>query len=171
MFDKNQKLGMIAPIWADFPEKALQGFTSILLQLSNGYDERELLHEIRSLDARLLVFLRKLRQVNLSIFDGDTQSWTKTLSRHDEKCAPNQQYQLMKLQNNLNSQRYAITRFSVLDMPSESKRTGCNQTEIILAFPFLDSNEAILEPQQVYAFLPIRDYGFKVSYRPPFLNI
>jgi len=60
-FDKNEKLGMIAPIWTDFPGRRLAGYTSILLQLSKDYGPRQLITEIQSLDPRLLIFLRQLR--------------------------------------------------------------------------------------------------------------
>jgi hypothetical protein len=67
-FDKKETLGMIAPIWEKFPEgeNLLPGYTSILLQLSDDYNPEELVAEIKSLDPRLLIFLRNLRQINVT---------------------------------------------------------------------------------------------------------
>jgi hypothetical protein len=44
-FDKSKPLGMIAPIWDDFPVKVKSGFTSFYLQLSDDYNIPGLLDE------------------------------------------------------------------------------------------------------------------------------
>jgi hypothetical protein len=47
-------------------------------------------------------------------------------------------------------------------MPPVQERVGVSESEIVLAFP-INNQEPQLEPQQVFAFLPIRPYGFMVS--------
>lgn len=66
-FDKSKQLGMIAPIWDEFPAVIKPGYTSLFLQLSEDYNRRGLLDELRSLDSRLLIFLRHLRNITISI--------------------------------------------------------------------------------------------------------
>ncbi|CAN9390393.1 unnamed protein product [Alternaria alternata] len=48
-FDKKETLGMIAPIWDEFPDFRLPNNTSVLLQLSADYDTGELEDELKSL--------------------------------------------------------------------------------------------------------------------------
>lgn len=161
-FDKREKLGMIAPIWADFPEKPTMGFTSIMLQLSTEYDETSLIREIKLLDPTLLIFLRKLRQLNLSILERDGDSWQSTHERHDERSWNNHQ-KLIRLQQDGRHLDYIVTLYIADQLPSETKRPDCIQSEILLGFPVTEPNAGEIISQKVYAFLPIRDYGFKVG--------
>jgi hypothetical protein len=163
-FDKYEKLGMIAPIWEHFPEPPSAGYTSILLKLSDDYDPGELIAEIRSLDPRLLIFLRKLKQVNVMIYEKDGRVWRNTLGRHDVPADKDGQ-QIINLDQNAAFSSFKITRFLVDPVQPDPKRLGCAQSEILLAFPFNQSGEPQIEPQSVYAFLPIRNYGFKVRAR------
>lgn len=169
-FDKRGKLGMITPIWADFPAKHATELTSFILQLSTEYDETELIREIKLFDPALLVFLRKLRQINVSVFEHEGGSWQTVLARHDEQSWSNDQ-QLMKLGQDGMFLRYIITRYPVHYLPAEPKRPGCQQSEILLAFPVpvIGSDAAEINSQHVYAFLPIRDYGFKFLLQSDFI--
>ena len=153
---------MIAPIWAEFPELTSPGFTSILLDISEDYNTKALLHELKKLDSKLLIFLRKLRHVDVTIFGDSGVPWKRTLSREDDNTKSNGQQQVVTLDNDGHRVLYVITRFRVENMPPEPKREGCTHSEIMLAFPIFDLNRAKIDSQQVYAFLPIRDYGFKV---------
>ena len=156
---------MIAPNWADFPGRRLDGFTSILLQLSADYDPKQLITELKSLDPRRLVFLRQLRQINITIIDKSGKTWKSTLGRHDNSDGADG-LEVVRLLHNKASSTLNITRYPVVSLPSDPKRLGCTASEILLAFPTTESGEPLVEPQSVYAFLPVRDYGFKVSVLP-----
>ncbi|KAF4467775.1 hypothetical protein FALBO_5349 [Fusarium albosuccineum] len=130
-FDRSQAVGLIAPIWAAFPELTLPGSTSFYLKLSDNCDENQIVHDIRHLDPTMLIFLRKLKHINLSIALDDGQDLVSRL-------------------------------------PEEKDRAGVTESEIVLAFSSWNEN---LEDstQSVYAFLPIRDYGFKFLIQGDFL--
>ena len=66
-FDKKERLGMISPIWADFPEPRLPEYTSFLLQLPEDYDEEELVQDLIAFDPTLLIFLRRVNEINLRV--------------------------------------------------------------------------------------------------------
>jgi hypothetical protein len=158
-FDKIGKLGMIAPIWTKFPEARLPGFTSMCLQLTRDCDTRELLDELKSMDPRLLIFLRKLRQLNIVDKSGTV---SRKLSRED--CLSTKETgNIIRLLDNLDSMSYKIVQYPISGLPSDPKRPGCSESEILLAFPVGEDKEPLISSQKVYAFLPIRDYGFKVS--------
>ncbi|KAF2396452.1 hypothetical protein EJ06DRAFT_240603 [Trichodelitschia bisporula] len=169
-FDKSQRLGMIAPIWEKFPAKTLPGYTSILLQLSQDCDVEELIQEIKSLDPRLLIFLQKLRQINILIKRDDDLPWRSALERLDEPTI-NKKHQLITLHHRSKVLPYLIFRLQVGNLPKDPKREGISQSELLLAFPLDGSGQPRIEPQNVYAFLPVRDYGFKFLLQADFLLI
>ena len=160
-FDKKETLGMIAPIWEKFHLPLVPGYTSFLFQLSPEYDPNHLIDEIKSLDPKILIFLRKLRQINLMSLDQDGNLWKGTLRRQEASFGLDGD-NVVKLWQNEASSTLKITTTRVNGFPPEPKRPGCMHSDIILAFPIADSGNPCIGPQNVYAFLPIRDYGFKV---------
>jgi hypothetical protein len=63
------------------------------------------------------------------------------------------------------SEDYRITRKSLSNLPTGTHH-DYNTAEVILGFPvhnFLGNDRPHIRPQQVYAYLPIRDFGFPVS--------
>jgi hypothetical protein len=69
-FDKKQRLGMIASIWVppeNFPGGIRKGYTSFHMQLSPGADNDNLAKDLRSLQPSLLIFLRRLRRIDVKI--------------------------------------------------------------------------------------------------------
>jgi hypothetical protein len=161
MFDKYTKLGMITPIWTAFPCQPKAGYTSMYLQLSDQCNVRELLNEIKSLDPRLLIFLRKLREVNITVQEDALPTWETKLTCHDVGATNGEE--LIKLHQDEDCRLYKIIRHSISDLPPEPKRPNCCESQAVLAFPLSELEGASMASQNVYAFLPIRDYGFKVS--------
>lgn len=166
-FDKYAKLGMIAPIWTPFPYQPKAGYTSMYLQLAEDCDTSELVNDIKSLDPRLLIFLRKLREINITVQETPSVMWKTTLGRKDVESIEDEEEELISLLQDGDSRSYKIIRHPISDLPLEPKRPDCHESEILLAFPLRRSLSIVEEPliasQKVYAFLPIRDYGFKVS--------
>lgn len=153
---------MIAPIWDDFPVSVKPGWTSLYLKLTDNYNQSGLLNELRSLDSRLLIFLRRLRSVTVSISEPLRMTWKSSFSRAEIGK------DLVRLTENKKTCDYIIKRHQVSKMPEEPKRQGVTSSEIILGFPLDENNQPKRESQQAYAFLPIRDYGFEVS---PFMSL
>ncbi|KIW93628.1 uncharacterized protein Z519_06233 [Cladophialophora bantiana CBS 173.52] len=162
-FDKKQVLGMIAPIWEPFPEPSTPLMTSMLLQLSPDFDEARLLSDLREFDPRMLMFLRRLRTVKITIRDGGL-TWQTTLSKtvstsHGETA--------IELNRDGAVMKYLVSSHSARNLPVEPKRPGASESQILLAFP--DVVDQPLTSQKVYAFLPVRDYGFKFLLQGDFL--
>ena len=161
MFDKNAKLGMITPVWTAFPCPPKAGYTSFYLQLTDDCNVSELLNELKSLDPRLLIFLRKLREINITVHEENLPTWeTKLMCQHVRTANGGE---LIKLHQDEDCRLYKIIRHSISGLPPEPKRPGCHDSQIVLAFPLGEFEGTSMPPQNVYAFLPIRDYGFKVS--------
>ncbi|GAB1315628.1 hypothetical protein MFIFM68171_05838 [Madurella fahalii] len=161
-FDKSQTLGMIAPIWAEFPcdMKVKPDHTNILLRLADSYNEDELIREIKSLDPRLLLFLRKLKEVRVSISNRGGLDWETAIKRTDQNDRSDG-LRYVTLNNGDVYQQYMVTSFVAQDLARDPKRPGYTESELVLGFPVGFDNSPILNSQNVHAFLPIRDYGFK----------
>ncbi|KAL2408478.1 hypothetical protein ABEF93_003919 [Exophiala dermatitidis] len=163
-FDKRNVLGMIAPIWEAFPEPTDPSWTSMLLQLSPGYEEKQLLHDLKTFDPRMLIFLRRLKKVKIVIHRAGPvwqTTLTKKLQRNDQETA-------IELTQDHKTLRYMVSSYLAENLPAEPKRPGARSSQIMLAFPDCNGAEAI-ESQKVYAFLPVRDYGFKFLLQADFL--
>lgn len=171
-FDRDGHLGMIAPITCPFPEQPKQECTSILLKLDKDCDEGLIVEEMKSCDEKILLFLRRLRKLEINIHPGaENRLFKRTFTRGAQ---PAENPSMMTLMNNGVEKHYFVWRHTAKNLPSEARRPGITTSEIVLAFPNTGVNKdapvlPVIEPQNVYSFLPIRNYGFSV--RPPFLNL
>jgi hypothetical protein len=166
-FDRTKTIGMIAPIWEEFPEKKSPDHTSFYLQLLGEPTESEVVADIQTLDPRILIFLRQLREINLSITCADGKTRTQNLRRVDWK---DNGIQITTLHYDAVSWDFIVKSHLVSNMPGEPKRPGCSVSEILIAFPILNYKSGPQkDSQSVYAFLPIRDYGFRFLLQGDFL--
>ena len=157
---RNKPLGMITPIWAEFPRTARPKWTSFYMQFSETYDKEEVVRDIKSLDPRMLIFLRRLRKIHLRVIQNG-RTWETHLRRTD---GDEKQGLVISLTRDVESLRYLVRRHIIGELPFEEKRPGCSESEVLLAFPIADTAKTQhCNPQSVYAFLPIGDCGFKVS--------
>lgn len=131
------------------------------LQLAEDCNTSELINDIKSLDPRLLIFLRKLREINITVQETPFPIWKTTLRCQDLETTEGKE--LVKLLQDGDSRLYKIIHHPISGLPPEPKRPGCHESEILLAFPLDQFEEPLIASQNVYAFLPIRNYGFKVG--------
>lgn len=160
-FDKTRRLGKIAPIWERLPVPPKPGCTTFLLQLDETYNIATLRWELEQLDSRLLIFLRKLKRINISITEGDAEETTKVLTRCDIK---NDVGSIVRLGEDAQMLDYIVISYVVTDLPDVEKRSGVTCSTILLAFPVTEEGQPSIVNQKVYSFLPIRDFGLRVSY-------
>ncbi|KAK3364627.1 hypothetical protein B0T25DRAFT_576849 [Lasiosphaeria hispida] len=170
-FDRRERLGMITPIWDSFPLPVPEGNdTLILLDLSAKCDVTELLAEIRDFDHRSLLFLRALKQLVFSITEKAGENWKSTITRKVE-VGLGKGWETVELHHGTFQERFLVTKYQAEGLPAESKREGLVASEIRLAFPISHKGVAQTGRQRVYAFLPIRDYGFKFVIQADFLLV
>ncbi|KAH7140312.1 hypothetical protein B0J13DRAFT_557512 [Dactylonectria estremocensis] len=168
-FDRDAHLGMIAPVWQEFPERRKKGWTSILLKLSEDCNQEAIIDELQTYDPRILLFLRRLRKLSLKVDTGflSTRNFKTILSRGDR---PPTNPVMMTLKKDRTESNYFVWRHQVNGLPKEARRTGITSSEIVVAFPLSkDKTEPLVERQSVYAFLPVRDYGFNFLLQADFL--
>ena len=164
-FDTTKFLGMVTPIWSDFPETTAPDCTSIYLQLSKIFEEETLMKELLNFDSNLLIFLRRIKQINIRVIGPNKQVREKKIMKIESQQGADR---VIVLHAGESIFRYLIRTHFIKDLPKETKRLNWSQTKILLAFPmneFLEQPRFV--PQNVYAFLPIRNYGLKVTRRLP----
>lgn len=61
------------------------------------------------------------------------------------------------------SMKYTVERLDVQDLPLEPRREGISTTVVVLAFPIPVGFPARPPTQLSFAFLPIDNFGFRVS--------
>jgi hypothetical protein len=178
-------MGMITPIWQDMRDSNIPfASTTITLYLHDYKDpekhdrERKIIHEqLHELQDTLLLFLRKLRTIEVSFYDEkghQTECTTDTRSQIE-----NSNIALIerKCTNSTNNRRgiyhihkhiaRKLARSENRDLSVAEEASGSFATsEIVLAFPVTEDSiyaVPIVQPQEVYAFLPVRQMGFNVS--------
>jgi len=168
MFSKGEPSGQLAPMWAQFPQNRLPGFSSIILRLRRGLDKKMLVESLRDLDGRHLMFLHKLKKIEIFLFEDSNKKSTMHLQRREAVCGltgfPARIVEPGKFPP------YALFRYPVSNLPLDDERKHQTESELVLAFPTNATGDNSVSGQKknppethnVYAFLPIRDYGFKV---------
>jgi hypothetical protein len=163
-FDSNTNLGMITPITDRFPVTKRHSWTSFYLRLRKDQDgtktQAKIRAELEGFDARLLLFLQKLQTIKISIADGDKRLRTCVFTRTNTQW---NEYEMLNLTQDKVMTSYLIYKHLVTDLPHEDRRSGVKSSETVLAFPVDQNKEPLIVPQQVFAFLPIYDFGFSVS--------
>ena len=152
-FDKNQELGMIAPIWADeYP--AQPGWTTFRLKLTSKDNIQRMTSHLEQIHPSLLLFLRRLKQIEIKSTNRNV-----TFSRTED----GDDIILTSASDpSSHSERYLVVKHRLATHSEEPKRFGVAESELVLAFPLTMDGQPIVQDQPVYAFLPLRNYGFKV---------
>ncbi len=166
--DPKDLLGYVVPHWKE-PEVALDNrATTLVLPARPGKPFPADL--LKDLDATLLLFLEKIRQLEVKT-EGellrhtreDNGSVTTLTSFHKPSGgAPRKEVKSF-------FRMRATYDFSKIKEP---KREGINDTDLLLAFPLSATGEAEPDPNSpTYAFLPIRDFGFPFCIQADFVLI
>ena len=167
-FDRTKQLGMIAPFLAEMPKSTLTQQTIICLNLREKTHRQIIKTELGNLTPTLLIFLRRLSKITIMEMEASKSRVTKhvVISR---KRIDEGSYHVVEtsdedqLSPRAKFARYIVTDHKVENMPEERKRAETNYSRMVLAFPVDRQWRPIVAEQQVYAHLPIRSFGFKVS--------
>ncbi|RFU27993.1 hypothetical protein B7463_g8347, partial [Scytalidium lignicola] len=159
-FDSGQTAGKLVPVWESLPtpEEALKTHTSMVFQLSSNVNVATLLDGIREYSSKILLFLNKLRCITLDIEGSSGQ--VLSITRNDRDLDRSSVYVITLTIGKDLERRFITIEYKIDQMPADSKRPNQTNSEIKLAFPIDANDQPILESQDVYSFLPVRDYGF-----------
>jgi hypothetical protein len=180
-------IGMVNPVWEERPDGELDDpLTRITLTLHDSSEPSELatqretiIEQFEDLPETLLLFLKKLKRIGVAIYnnEGTVSSSTTYSSRCDGK-SHRTTLTKTRLQNGTlteDTKRYHVIKRQVYGLAKSENRTYTDEeerlktyatAEVALAFPIGVDSTPIIEHQDVFAFLPIRDFGFSVHTSP-----
>ncbi|KAJ8246365.1 hypothetical protein GJAV_G00266920 [Gymnothorax javanicus] len=158
-FDKNSgPMGYILPHWleedrpvcADLPELKTHSWTTkISLPLrSESYQTRNLFQDVHP---SLLLFLHRLRSITIVNQEKRLVSMTRRDLSHD----------ILEVQHTEGVERWLVVKRT---LHPKMIKDGVESTELALAFKLSDSAADLTiqpEKQPVFAFLPLRSFGFR----------
>ncbi|KAI3045489.1 hypothetical protein CBS76997_4576 [Aspergillus niger] len=168
-FDASNQMGMLIPIWESPPDATRYANTSMYARFAPRADERIVFHDLDVVGAKILTFLRKLRELNLHIELQSGDRICYNVARQDTTSPDGLCMTQLTFTGEMfpvaQRKTYVVCRYEVKEMPQERKRPGRQTTELRIAFPVDDFGQPVLESQDVYAVLPVRSYGF-TGYNP-----
>ncbi len=164
--DGSDPLGYVVPHWMEEETSPSDSSgTIIVLPSKEAHPFNHIL--LKGIEGELLLFMRRLRALELSV---DGKSGKTRFARRDAG-----DILVLREQGGESPdpqrKRYLVTR-RLIDVKDhrEERRLGVEQTEIVLAFPINKERAAeTTHGQRVFAFLPIRDYGFRFVIQADFL--
>ncbi|KAL5344927.1 hypothetical protein ACLOAV_009880 [Pseudogymnoascus australis] len=175
-------LGMIAPIFEDFPPENLidelrtqieRKQTQLILELLRKSEFDNINNELKKIKPQILLFLHKIRKLVIHTPEEDVQfeiqrdtkdndldgqetaTLTTTILRSDKKT----------------TERYLIIRRVGRVPVKDDRRENVEVAEAILAFPLDEQGRPFAHSQDTYAYLPINDYGFNYLIQGDFLLV
>ncbi|OQE11913.1 hypothetical protein PENFLA_c069G02111 [Penicillium flavigenum] len=148
-------LGMVLPVWQDSDEVLPDPLTRITLHLhQNGETEdiehlhRTIFKQLDDLEQTCLLFLRNLKEIQVSFYDGDDNL---------------QSSKKFYLENNFQSDVFLKTESIDEDGNREIvlSREKAIMSLVTWQLAFLKATIPLLEQQSVFAFLPVRETNLK----------
>jgi hypothetical protein len=165
---------MLVPKWSAFPEPCVSGGTSLLLELSEGISGPEVADALRRVDSSHILFLRRLREIHIRIYESNTW-WRNALwSRPDWDTRIKRQretrvgaFRRISISSKGRTTTCLVACKRLDKLPGASHSNGRSRSELLMGFPVGQDGYPVKElaNQLVYAFLPVRQYGFMVSLR------
>jgi hypothetical protein len=121
--------------------------------------------DIKGLPKTFLLFLNKLKTITMSVHPHN--GLAETTSYSTTESGPTLET-IVKTTSNASSvfreeHNFHVARSRIDDLPEDLARPKISTAKVVLAFPVDDDCEPIEIQQYTYAYLPMRNLGFKVS--------
>jgi hypothetical protein len=154
---------MITPVW-DTTYSVRRGWTTFHLQLSESEDGALLSHQIGNIKPSLLLFLRRLRSLQIDVAVSNRSHNKQIRFEHNDTDEHISRLKRFEDDQCVLDDNYFVFKHTAGTFTREPRRENIKQTEIVLAFP-VTGNEApeIRKNEEVHAFLPLGCFGFTVG--------
>jgi hypothetical protein len=161
-------LGMITPVYCEHEEILEEPLTRITLTLLDNLNREDLKNQLCDLSGTLLLFLEKLKIITINEYN-ETAKLSESVTYNRDSGNSGLRVTTLEKIFKLNGEppktdrrRYYITKKRLRNLPNDN-RSHHNAAEVMLAFPLDIQDMPIIEKQDVYSYLPIRNLGFSVS--------
>lgn len=147
----------------NFPsDDRIDGHTQFLLELKRNEDYQQIRGDLKELGSETLIFLRKLKQLDVSI-DGERKTYQLRTENQNSNFGGETATISETTAQQTKTTKYVIERQTVKNLPPDARREAVSTSEVVVAFAVKDRITPIVIPQHVFAFLPIQNYGFPVG--------
>jgi len=166
--DPTHVLGYVVPHWCDDPGYQ-EGQTTIVLPAKEGAPFTG--EKLAQLTDELLLFLRKVRTIAIA---DDTAGTKQVYSRSDDSgivTLTSARFEAGSDAPTVSGRKFKYFRhpYGTTNI-KEEKRQGIEEAAVVLSFPITDDGVASAgSTQNLFAFLPVRDYGFRFLIQGDFL--
>jgi hypothetical protein len=160
-------MGLVTPVWEPAEIALPDPLTRMTLTLLDKLDYPELLSQFDTLPDTFLLFLNKLGAITIDKIEltgerAESTTFSCTLDESFSQATLSKVYRKGFERPQTSLKHYQITRKTLKGLVRDEHR-DCNAAEVVLAFPLDGQSEPIISPQEVYAYLPIGNFGFSVS--------
>ena len=185
-------MGMITPVWEENAEYLGDRCTRITLDLQqSGTPEEQaarnqtIRNQLLEIHDEILLFMKKIQEIKITFYDcekGETGEPTRTIThsinRQDTRAVCQKHTSDMGREQTCR-RYYHITKHIARGLAkapsrsySESEETSkvYSKGEVVLAFPLTEDSVPVLERQWLFAFLPVRQMGFKFLIQADFVT-
>lgn len=172
--------GMISPVWEETGEYLGDGLTRMTLFLREDGDEEakamrlaSIRSQFRDMQETFLLFMKNIRRIDVDLLhetDNTVISKSYTLTRHSQRALI--QRTVREGDKTLTqSKHFHVTEYDATNLAKNENRTYSEDEErtraysgakVVLAFPLDEQSRPIIEPQELFAFLPVRHVGLNV---------
>ncbi|KAI0157391.1 hypothetical protein GGR57DRAFT_510975 [Xylariaceae sp. FL1272] len=185
-------MGMISPLWEDTDdnEETPLPLTRFTLHLHDDGDPGQIAKTRQSIEAQfedlqetLLLFMKNLEEIRVVLYDDTAQqrsSVTYSVQRpRDTYLAILKKTRTMNGVTKEDVKRYHITKHDATNLARNENRTystheettrAYSKSQIVLAFPLTESDVPIVQPQDLFVFLPVRPVGFNFLIQADFVT-
>ncbi|KAI1385608.1 uncharacterized protein F4822DRAFT_413682 [Hypoxylon trugodes] len=182
-------IGMITPVWQEPTEQLTAPLTRMTLFLhgddadGEGTTQRQsILQQLNELQPAMLLFVKNLKRINVRIHNEDGSVISSFLSARNTLQGSHRLLEKAHIENGQTTytrQKYHVVESLARNLPGNENREYTAQEEatraysnapVVLTFPLTDSDEPLIEPQEVFAFLPVRRVGFNFLIHSDFVT-
>ncbi|KND89214.1 hypothetical protein TOPH_06201 [Tolypocladium ophioglossoides CBS 100239] len=188
--------GMITPVWQDFGDGLGSNFTRITLFLHDDGDadtvakQRQTMREqFQDIHETILLFMRNIQKINIAFhddyddYDDDDETATSTISFSMDRPTCNRatvtKSTSQEGKRDEDVRHYHMTKYVATNL-AKNENQICSELEeasrayfrgeVVLAFPLSAQAVPVIENQWVFAFLPVRQMGFKFLIQADFVT-
>lgn len=178
-------LGMTTPIWTEHDEDLEddESYITLTLRRDGTPDEIErrravIREQFETIHDSILLFMRKLERIEVNFYHDDDEA-TKSSTSYYVKRHPNSRTTVTKstvtfdedgydLETTETAKHYVMIKHVVPNLaPNDNRRdldgTSRSDGVVVLGFPVNKDSIPVLRNEYLFAFLPVKQMGFKVS--------
>ena len=160
-------LGIVTPENQEHEELPEDVYTRMTLRLADPTKFEQRVADLLELPDTLLLFLKRLVRITICIHRPNQPSSEIAYSYHEDKGNPI--VKLIKVSGPAGDRLetttlYHIARRQLSNLPTDGTQKRTDKAEVVLAFPVNSNSVPVIQPQHVFAYLPLRKVGFSVCY-------